>query len=211
MLKIQMARCYPHMDNSSVLNGIIIDVEKHYNKMVEVVTKIEKAITSLKVSAGGHITEISELKNICEESQERITKLENGGRKRNFTEYVKDLDWIVKEKSTTGNVVKNCFEKMENTTSASINGGLENDLLRAAEADNIGEQMRIVRQISHRRKIDDFHKQITELKEENKKLREENIKLKQSQNSASNEEINRMIDSTINIMKYWNIQREGAK
>lgn len=120
------------------------------------------------------------------------------------------------------------LEKMANTTSASINGGLENDLLRAAEADNIGEQMRIVRQISHRRKIDDFHKQITELKEENKKLREEisrfdsvvkdrvrlieeNIKLKQSQNSASNEEINRMIDSTINIMKAWNIQREGAK
>ena len=183
MLKIQMARCYPHMDNSSVLNGIIIDVEKHYNKMVEAISKLE----------------------------ENVRKLENAERNRNFTEYVKDLDWIVKEKSTTGNVVKNCFEKMENTTSASINGGLENDLLRAAEADNIGEQMRIVRQISHRRKIDDFHKQITELKEENKKLREENIKLKQSQNSASNEEINRMIDSTINIMKYWNIQREGAK
>ena len=48
MTKIEMARCYPHMDNSSILNGIITDVESHYNNMVEVISKLEGRITKVE-------------------------------------------------------------------------------------------------------------------------------------------------------------------
>lgn len=78
------------------------------------------------------------------------------------------------------------FEKMSETTSVKLDcnkfkekmGGLENDLLNAAEDNNFGKQMEIVRQISHHIRIEEFYKKIAELKEENKMLWEENRKLK---------------------------------
>lgn len=131
MLKIKMSRCYPHMDNSSVLNGIITDVERHYNNMVEVISRLEKTSGRL---------------------YDRITKIE--------------------KMSEATSVKLDCNKFKEKM------GGLENDLLNAAEDNDFGKQMETVRQISHHIRVEEFYKQIAELKEANKILWEENRKLK---------------------------------
>ena len=168
MLKIQMTRCYPHIDNSSVLNGIITDVESHYNKMVEVVSKLE-----------------------C-----RITNVESC-----LTDSVKNLDWVVKEKRLDDDFGKEMRKQREE---------YDQKLVLAIEDLDIPKQKELQEQIAHHRRIEDFYKQIAELKEENKKLREENDKLKQSQTHISNEELNSRLDCLIAQMNRWDV-KGGAK
>ena len=61
MTKIEMARCYGHMDHSGVLNNIITDVEMHYNNMVVAITNIEKENSELKQTIAGLMDSVSKL------------------------------------------------------------------------------------------------------------------------------------------------------
>lgn len=83
-------------------------------------------------------------------------------------------------------------------------------LVLAIEDLDIPKQKELHEQIAHHRRIEDFYKQISELKKENKKLREEIGNLKEHIKVVSNEEVNRRLDGLIAQMIRWDV-KGGAK
>lgn len=118
MLKIEMARCYGHMDHSGVLNNIITDVEMHYNNMVEVITKLEEKVnkkTELSIRIEDFYKQIAELKEENKMLWEENRKLKGGSM---LSRIVCDIATIIEHSdadSFTESIAKNLLNY--------INGG----------------------------------------------------------------------------------------